>query len=113
MPFRNLPTEAAAPLASLIETRPGQVSSMSLSRLGDPVGATLLAFDEGESVSEEVYPGDTLYFLVEGESEIKLPERRVPMHAGDVLRVPAGIEHAVEPLTAIKLLQIGFTEQPA
>lgn len=113
MPFRNLPTEEAAPLSSLIETRPGQVSSMSLTRLGDPVGATLLAFAEGESVSEEVYPGDMLYYLIEGETDIKFPDRRIAMHAGDVLRVPAGVEHAVEPLSAIKLLQISFTEQPA
>lgn len=113
MPFRNLPTEAAAPLASLIDARPGQVSSMSLTRLGDPVGATLLAFAEGESVSEEVYPGDALYYLIEGETDIKLPDRRVAMRAGDVLRVPAGTEHAVEPQTAIKLLQVVFTDQPA
>ena len=109
MPFRNLPTEAAAPLASLIGARPGQVSSMSLTHLGDPVAATLLAFAEGESVSEETYPGDTLYFLVEGEAYIAFSDRRVSMSAGDVLRVPAGIEHAVEPAHAIKLLQISFT----
>ena len=113
MPFRNLPTDSASSLSSLIEARPGQVSSMSLTRLGDPIGATLLAFAEGESVSEEVYPGDTLYYLVEGETEIKLPDHRVKMLAGDALRVPAGVEHAVEPMGAIKLLQISFTEQPA
>ena len=112
MPFRNLPTDSAAPLASLIDTRPGQVSSMSLTRLGDPVAATLLAFAEGESVSEEVYLGDMLYYLLEGEARIKLPDHCVGMRAGDVLRVPAGIEHAVEPTTAVKLLQIGFTDQP-
>lgn len=108
MPFRNLPTDDAVSLAALIETRPGQVSSMSLTRLGDPVAATLLAFAEGESVSEETYPGDTLYYLVEGETDIVFSDRRAPMVAGDVLRVPAGVEHAVEPACAIKLLQISF-----
>ena len=113
MPFRNLPTDAAAPLSSLIETRPGQVSSMSLTRLGDPIGATLLAFAEGESVSEERYPGDTLYYLVEGATDIVFADHRVTLSVGDVLRVPANVEHAVEPACAIKLLQISFTEQPA
>ena len=113
MPFRNLPTDAAAPLASLIETRPGQISSMSLTRLGDPIGATLLAFSKGESVSEERYPGDTLYYVVEGATDIVFADRRVPLTAGNVLRVPAGVEHAVEPSSAIKLLQISFTEQSA
>ncbi len=105
MPFRNLPTEEAAPLAGLIDAKPGVVSSMALTRLGDPVGATLLAFAKGESVSEEEYPGDTLYYLVEGEAEVN----RVRMCAGDVLKVPAGVSHAVEPEGAIKLLQISFT----
>lgn len=58
MPFRNLPTDAAAPLSSLVEVRPGQVSSRSLTRIGDALAGTLLAFDEGESVSEETYAGD-------------------------------------------------------
>ena len=108
MPFRNLPTDTAAPLSSLIEARPGQVSSMALTRLDDPVTATLLAFAEGESVSEERYPGDTLYYLVDGVTDIVFGERRVALSAGDVLCVPAGTEHAVEPATPIKLLQIGF-----
>jgi mannose-6-phosphate isomerase-like protein (cupin superfamily) len=108
MPFRNLPIEAAAPLASLIDARPGQVSSMALTRLGDPIGATLLAFSDGESVSEERYPGDTLYYLVEGAAQIRFADRSVAMAAGDVLRVPANEEHAVEPTCASKLLQICF-----
>lgn len=105
MPFRNLPTEEAAPLSGLIDAKPGTVSSMALTRLGDPIGATLLAFAEGESVSEEEYPGDTLYYLVEGEAEVN----HMKMRAGDVLKVPAGVSHAVEPSSAIKLLQISFT----
>ncbi len=106
MPFRNLPCDAAAPLAELICARPGQVSSMSLTRIGDALAATLLAFAEGESVSEETYPGDTLYYLVEGTCEIKLPDCDAPMRAGDVLMVPAGVEHAVEPNSSIKILQL-------
>ena len=106
MPFRNLPIDAAAPLASLIDARPGQVSSMTLTRLGDPIGATLLAFSDGESVSEERYPGDTLYYLVEGAAQIRFADHSVAMTAGDVLRVPADVEHAVEPTCATKLLQI-------
>lgn len=108
MPFRNLPTDAAAPLASLVNAKPGTVSSMALTRLGDPIGATLLAFAEGESVSDETYPGDTLYYLVEGLADIVLPNGPATMRTGDVLRVPAGTMHAVEPRIATKLLQICF-----
>lgn len=106
MPFKNLPTETAAPLASLIEAHPGQVSSMGLTRFDDPVSATLLAFAEGESVAAERYPGDTLYYLVDGTASIAFANREISMSTGDVLCVPAHVEHAVEPAGAIKLLQI-------
>lgn len=108
MPFRNLPVNEPAALASLIEARPGQVSSMSLTAFADPVSATLLAFSAGESVSEERYPGDMLYLAVEGSLDIVFADRRVRLHAGEVLRVPAQVEHAVEPAGAAKLLQIGL-----
>ena len=107
MSLRNLPTDKVAPLASLINAKPGQVSSRSFTRPGDAASITLLAFSEGESVAEERYPTDTLYYLVEGETSITLPESAVTLRAGDVFCVPAGVSHAIEPATAIKLLQIG------
>ena len=102
MPFKNLPTGSASPLASLVEARAGQVSSRSLTRIGDPLAATLLAFAEGESVSEETYVGDTLYYLVEGSAVVN----GVRMTAGDVLKVPGGTPHAVVPASAAKVLQL-------
>lgn len=102
MPFKNLPTGSATPLASLVEARAGQVSSRSLTRIGDPLAATLLAFSEGESVSEETYAGDTLYYLVEGSAVVN----GARMTAGDVLKVPGGTPHAVVPASAAKVLQL-------
>ena len=81
---------------------------MGLTQLGDAAAIALLAFAEGESVAEEIYPGDTLYYLVEGQANITLPDRAVSMQAGDVFVAQAGIEHAVSPTSAIKLLQINL-----
>ena len=94
MPFRNIPTDAAAPLAQLIDTHSGQVSSMALTRNAG-FDLTLLAFAPGESVSEEEYFGDTLYYVLEGAACVVLP-------------VPAHVEHAVEGADerGFKLLQL-------
>lgn len=70
---------------------------------------TLLAFAAGESVSEETYLQDVMYYLVEGEANVTLPSGVVRMRAGDVLCVPAGVPSALEgaePNRGFKLLQV-------
>ena len=111
MPLRNLPTDAATSLAQMIDIRPGQVSSMALTRNAG-FDLTLLAFAPGESVSEEEYFGDVLYYLVEGTACVVLPESRIVLEAGQVLRVPAHVEHAVEDAgnEGFKLLQLNAHE---
>ncbi len=64
--LRNLPVDHPEELAGLIEIRPGRVVSMALSR-SEHCQMTLLAFGDGESVSEERYFGDTLYYVLEGQ----------------------------------------------
>ncbi len=111
MPLRNVPTDAAASLAQLIDIRPGQVSSMTLTRNAG-FDLVLLAFAPGESVSEEEYFGDTLYYLIEGAACVVLPDGRITLEAGQVLRVPAHVEHAVEGASGegFKLLQLNAHE---
>ncbi len=105
MPLRNLPSEKPALLASLIQARPGQVSSMSLSD-EEGVDMTLFAFAEGEDVSENSYIGDTLYCLVEGRAAVVFAEKTVEMGAGEVLMVPANTRHAIEAKGSFKVLQL-------
>ena len=111
MGLRNLPTDEARSVAGLIENRLGQVSSMGLAT-GGSVDFMLMAFSAGESVSEEEYFGDVLYYLVEGAACVVLPESRIVLEAGQVLRVPAHVEHAVEDAggEGFKLLQLNAHE---
>ena len=107
MRLKNLPTDEALPLAGLIQGKPHQVASKSLV-YADAFSMMLMAFDEAESVSEERYPGDVLYLLLEGRARIALPERSVTMRAGDALMVSAGVPHAVEAESTVKLLQLSL-----
>ena len=67
---------------------------MSLYQSGD-VQMTLLAFDGGEGVSEEHYPGDTMYLLAEGKMTLKIGSAKHRMEQGQVFMVPAGALHSL------------------
>ncbi len=103
--LRNLPTEGAEALAELVSVRNNQVISMALTR-DSKIQMMLLAFAEGEDVSEEQYFGDTLYYVLEGTAMICREEKEIIVTTGEVLMVPAGIIHAVRGKGAFKILQI-------
>ena len=103
--LRNLPTDEARALKDLIALRPGCVASRALSR-SEHCQMTLLAFDAGESVSEESYFGDTLYLVLEGQMPLTMDGRTFLLSAGDCLSVPANTLHAIGGTAAFKLLQI-------
>ena len=103
--LRNLPDEKPEELARLIEIRPGRVVSMALSR-SEHCQITLLAFGEGESVSQEEYFGDTLYTVLEGEMPLESKEKKLVLKAGQSLRIPSRTPHAIGGSGAFKLLQI-------
>ncbi len=103
--FRNLPTENAKDLAQMVSIQPGRVVSMAFSQ-NEHCQMTLLAFADGESVSEECYFGDTFYYVLEGEMPLRLDAKTERLKAGDCIAVPAGTLHAVGGTRPFKVLQI-------
>ena len=103
--LRNLPARQPEQLAGLITIRPGRVVSMAMSRQ-EHCQMTLLAFGDGESVSEARYFGDTFYYVAEGQLELTRAGGSQILRAGDCLAVPAGEAHAVAAPGGCKLLQI-------
>ena len=79
---------------------------MGLAEAGSTCEMTLLAFAEGESVSEEAYPADVLYVALEGRPAIVLPSERVEIAPGQAVAAPADTLHAVEGEGPFKILQI-------
>ena len=92
--LRNLPVQQPAALRELISIQPGRVVSMALSR-SEHCQMTLLAFGDGESISEERYFGDTVYYVLEGDMPLRLEGHEVRLGAGDCLAVPAQTTHAI------------------
>lgn len=103
--FRNLPVDHVVNFAQMIRIQPGRVVSMALSR-EEHCQITLLAFAAGESVSEEQYFGDTLYYVLEGEMPLTIQDREYVLRTGECMAVPAHVLHAVGGTTSFKLLQI-------
>jgi quercetin dioxygenase-like cupin family protein len=103
--FRNLPTERAKTLAQMVSIQPGRVVSMAFSQ-NEHCQMTLLAFADGESVSEECYFGDTFYYVLEGEMPLQLEGQTGCLMTGDCIAVPAGTLHAIGGTRPFKVLQI-------
>lgn len=102
--LRNLPTQQPQQLTQLIQIQPGRVVSMAMSRQ-EHCQMTLLAFGDGESISEECYLRYPL--LHSGGGALCLCGGGQPLSSnGDCLAVPAHTPHAVVAPDGCKLLQI-------
>lgn len=102
--LKNLPISPEK-LSDMISVKPNMVASMSFSK-NENIDMTLLAFAEGEGISEEAYKGDTCYLVLEGEMTIISGENRHVLGKGDCMAVQAEELHAIEGRGSFKILQI-------
>jgi len=102
------PTAAHA-LAGLVAYGAGAVVSRTIAK-GSSGSLTVFAFDAGQGLSEHSAPFDAYVLVVEGEVELTIGGAPVPAHAGDLVRMPADIPHAVRAVTAFKMLLVMLKE---
>ncbi len=103
--LRNLPTEIPMQMASLITPKKNQIISMALAN-SEHLQMSLFTFADKETVSEEEYFGDTMYFILEGETQINQNGKEYLLNTGDTFMVPAHTLHAIGGKGAFKVLQI-------
>jgi len=72
---------------------------------------TLFAFDAGQGLTEHTSPFEALVMVLEGGCTLTIGG--TPIHAtpGTVVRMPAGVPHAVEAIGATRLLLVMLREQ--
>ena len=71
---------------------------------------TLFAFADGEGLSEHTAPFDALVLVLDGELTLTIggtPVRAVP---GTIVRMPAGVPHAVDALVPARMLLVMLKE---
>jgi len=91
--------------AELVAFQTGSVISRTIVK--KPAGTvTAFAFDAGEGLSEHTAPFDALVLDLEGEAEISIGGTPHRLNTGELLKLPAGVPHAVKAITPFKMLLI-------
>jgi quercetin dioxygenase-like cupin family protein len=95
--------DSPVPLQTLIDYQPDAIVSRVL--LKSPAGTvTLFAFDAGQELSEHTAPFDALVQVLDGTAAITVGGISHDVSAGQVIRLPGGIPHAVAATTRFRML---------
>ncbi|ODS51824.1 MAG: cupin [Acidobacteria bacterium SCN 69-37] len=103
---------SALVLADLITPAEHGIASRVLAKNSSGT-VTLFAFDAGEALSEHTAPFDALVIVLEGTFVLTIGGNRVEARAGTVVRMPAGVPHAVDAIDPSRMLLVMLREQSA
>jgi quercetin dioxygenase-like cupin family protein len=106
----HIPAAEALPLASLVtQTEQGIASRILAKASGGNV--TLFAFDEGQGLTEHTSPFDALVLVLEGTLTLTIGGAPVRATPATIVRMPAGVPHAVEAPEPARMLLIMLRDQ--
>ena len=108
MSIIDTPTE----LSNLVEYQDGSVVSQTLVKAKTGT-VTAFAFDKGEGLSEHTAPFDALLQIIDGRATITVGGDVHAVAAGEIIRLPANIPHAVQATERFKMLLIMIREPKA
>jgi quercetin dioxygenase-like cupin family protein len=108
--FKHLLPGERAFLQDLVAYREGQIISLTpLER--EEMRLVLFAFAGGEGISELSFPGETLYYVLDGSAGMNLEQQPLRIGPGDAVAVPAGVPHEINSPQGIKLMQLILSSQ--
>jgi quercetin dioxygenase-like cupin family protein len=99
----ELPPARAVSLDREVEYVPGSIVSRTLAKARGG-SLTLFAFDAGQELSEHTAPFDAFVQVLDGTVELTIGGAPVIAKAGETVRMPAGVPHAVRALQPFKML---------
>ena len=108
----GIPSAEALALVDLITPTPGGIASRVLAKNAGG-NVTLFAFDAGEGLSEHTAPFDALVMVLDGALLLTIGGRPVPAGPGTIVRMPAGIPHAVDATAPARMLLVMLREPKA
>ncbi len=97
--------DGAQSLGSLVDYQPGSIVSRQI--LKDRGGSvTAFAFDAGEGLSEHTTPHEALIQVIDGTARVEIAGQALEVGAGEMIRLPAGIPHAVQAEERFQMLLV-------
>lgn len=102
---QTIPPAEAVSLQSLITPTVQGIASRILAKASGG-SVTLFAFDEGQELTEHTSPFDALVMVLEGAMVLTIGGVPVRATPGAIVRMPAGVPHALEAPAACRLLLI-------
>ena len=72
----------------------------------DAGSITVFAFDKGQRLSEHSAPFDAVVQVLEGTGEYIIDGKSHELHAGEMIVMPANVTHAVNAITAFKMMLV-------
>ena len=101
----QLPPSEALALDALIMPTPHGIASRILGKAAGG-NMTLFAFDEGQGLSEHSSPFDAFVLVLDGTLCLTIGGASVQAAAGTIVRMPAGIPHALDASEPCRMLLI-------
>jgi quercetin dioxygenase-like cupin family protein len=105
----RLPAAEVLALHALITPTAQGIASRILAKASGG-NVTLFAFDAGQGLTEHTSPCDALVLVLEGALAITVAGSAVEATPGTVVRLPAGVPHAVDAAVPARMLLVMLKE---
>jgi quercetin dioxygenase-like cupin family protein len=100
-----IPDGRAESLTDLLALQPNGIASRVIAR-SQGGNVTLFTMDAGEGLSEHTAPFDALVVVLEGAVQIQVGNGSDVVRAGQVLRMPANVPHALKAEDPARMLLV-------
>lgn len=90
-------------LDALIDWQEGAIVSRILVKTGGG-SLTVFAFDAGQGLSEHTVPNEALILVLDGAAGVTVGGEHHTVRAGESIRLPANVPHAVDAPQRFKML---------
>ena len=88
-------------LITMVDYRAGSIVSRTV--IDKTYGSlTLFAFDKGQGLSEHTAPFDAVVLVLDGEAEVTISGKPLPVKKGEMVIMPANAPHALRAVNRFK-----------